>query len=316
MHVAAVPVAGDCWANTMTEGCAMSFLSYLINGISLGSVYAIIALGYTMVYGIAKMLNFAHGDVIMVGGYVVLTIVSTMGMPPMVGIAAAVLTCTLLGVVIERVAYKPLRNAASSLAVLITAIGVSYLLQNVALLIFGSDTKAFTSVVTMKNITLFDGQLIIPGVAVVTVLACIVIMIGLSLFIKKTKAGRAMVAVSEDKGAAQLMGINVNGTISLTFAIGSGLAAIAGVLLCSAYPSLTPYTGAMPGIKAFVAAVFGGIGSIPGAMIGGILLGIIENLSKAYISSQMADAIVFAVLIIVLLVRPTGILGKNIQEKV
>ena len=168
----------------------------------------------------------------------------------------------------------------------------------------------------MKNITLFDGQLIIPGVAVVTVLACIVIMIGLSLFIKKTKAGRAMVAVSEDKGAEQLMGINVNGTISLTFAIGSGLAAIAGVLLCSAYPSLTPYTGAMPGIKAFVAAVFGGIGSIPGAMIGGILLGIIENLSKAYISSQMADAIVFAVLIIVLLVRPTGILGKNIQEKV
>ena len=291
----------------------MSFISYLVTGISLGSVYAIIALGYTMVYGIAKMLNFAHGDVIMIGGYVVFVSVSNLGINPYVAILISMAVCTVLGV--EKVAYKPLRNA-SPLAVLITAIGVSYLLQNVALLIFGSDTKAFTSVVTMKNITLFDGQLIIPGVAVVTVLACIVIMIGLSLFIKKTKAGRAMVAVSEDKGAAQLMGINVNGTISLTFAIGSGLAAIAGVLLCSAYPSLTPYTGAMPGIKAFVAAVFGGIGSIPGAMIGGILLGIIENLSKAYISSQMADAIVFAVLIIVLLVRPTGILGKNIQEKV
>ena len=293
----------------------MSFISYLVTGISLGSVYAIIALGYTMVYGIAKMLNFAHGDVIMIGGYVVFVSVSNLGINPYVAILISMAVCTVLGVVVEKVAYKPLRNA-SPLAVLITAIGVSYLLQNVALLIFGSDTKAFTSVVTMKNITLFDGQLIIPGVAVVTVLACIVIMIGLSLFIKKTKAGRAMVAVSEDKGAAQLMGINVNGTISLTFAIGSGLAAIAGVLLCSAYPSLTPYTGAMPGIKAFVAAVFGGIGSIPGAMIGGILLGIIENLSKAYISSQMADAIVFAVLIIVFLVRPTGILGKNIQEKV
>ena len=293
----------------------MSFISYLVTGISLGSVYAIIALGYTMVYGIAKMLNFAHGDVIMIGGYVVFVSVSNLGINPYVAILISMAVCTVLGVVVEKVAYKPLRNA-SPLAVLITAIGVSYLLQNVALLIFGSDTKAFTSVVTMKNITLFDGQLIIPGVAVVTGLACIVIMIGLTTFINKTKAGRAMVAVSEDKGAAQLMGINVNGTISLTFAIGSGLAAIAGVLLCSAYPSLTPYTGAMPGIKAFVAAVFGGIGSIPGAMIGGILLGIIENLSKAYISSQMADAIVFAVLIIVLLVRPTGILGKNIQEKV
>ena len=294
----------------------MSFLSYLINGISLGSVYAISALGYTMVYGIAKMLNFAHGDVIMVGGYVVLTIVSTMGMPPMVGIAAAVLTCTLLGVVIERVAYKPLRNAASSLAVLITAIGVSYLLQNIALLVFGADTKSFTSVVKVPAITLAGGALSISGETTVTILACIIIMIVLTLFIKKSKAGQAMLAVSEDKGAAQLMGINVNGTIALTFAIGSALAAIASVLLCSAYPSLTPYTGAMPGIKAFVAAVFGGIGSIPGAMIGGILLGVIEILGKAYISSQMADAIVFAVLIVVLLVKPTGILGKQVQEKV
>lgn len=294
----------------------MSFISYLINGISLGSVYAIIALGYTMVYGIAKMLNFAHGDVIMVGGFAVFTIVSTCGLPPTLGILVAVIVCTILGITIERVAYKPLRNAASPLAVLITAIGVSYLLQNLALLIFGANTKSFTSVVALEPLTLADGQLVISGETIVTIISGIIIMICLTLFVNKTKAGQAMLAVSEDKGAAQLMGINVNGTIALTFAIGSALAAIAGVLLCSSYPSLTPYTGAMPGIKAFVAAVFGGIGSIPGAMIGGILLGIIEILGKAYISSQMADAIVFAVLIVVLLVKPTGILGKNIQEKV
>ncbi len=294
----------------------MSFISYLINGISLGSVYAIIALGYTMVYGIAKMLNFAHGDIIMVGGYVVLTATAAMGMSPMLGILAAVIVCTVLGVTIERVAYRPLRNAASSLAVLITAIGVSYLLQNVALLLFGADTKSFTSVVSIPAVTLAGGDLTITGETMVTIAACIIIMAGLTLFINKSKAGQAMLAVSEDKGAAQLMGINVNGTIALTFAIGSALAAIVSVLLCSAYPSLTPYTGAMPGIKAFVAAVFGGIGSIPGAMIGGILLGVIEILGKAYISSQMADAIVFAVLIVVLLVKPTGILGKQVQEKV
>lgn len=294
----------------------MSFISYLVNGISLGSVYAIIALGYTMVYGIAKMLNFAHGDVIMIGAYVVFTVVSGLGLPPVAGILVAVALCTLLGITIERVAYKPLRMAASPLAVLITAIGVSYLLQNIALLIYGANTKSFTSVVTVPALKLAEGQLTISGETIVTIAACIVIMAGLTLFIKKTKAGQAMLAVSEDKGAAQLMGINVNATIALTFAIGSALAAVAGVLLCSTYPSLTPYTGAMPGIKAFVAAVFGGIGSIPGAMIGGILLGIIEILGKAYISSQMADAIVFAVLIVVLLVKPTGILGKKIQEKV
>jgi len=293
----------------------MSFISYLINGISLGSVYAIIALGYTMVYGIAKMLNFAHGDVIMIGGFVVFTTVSGLGLPPILGILISVVVCTVLGVTIERVAYKPLRMA-SPLAVLITAIGVSYLLQNVALLLFGANPKSFTSVVPVPPIKLMDGQLTITGETLVTIISCIIIMIVLTTFVKKTKAGQAMLAVSEDKGAAQLMGINVNGTIALTFAIGSALAAIAGVLLCSAYPTLTPYTGSMPGIKAFVAAVFGGIGSIPGAFIGGILLGVIENLSKAYISSQMADAIVFSVLIIVLLVRPTGILGKKINEKV
>ena len=294
----------------------MSFISYLVNGLSLGSVYAIIALGYTMVYGIAKMLNFAHGDIIMVGAYVALLSMTQAGMPPAAAVLAAAVVCTVLGVVIERIAYKPLRNASSSLAVLITAIGVSYLLQNLALLIFGANPQTFSSVITWKGITLAEGELSISGVTIVTIAVCIVIMIALVTFVQKTKPGQAMRAVSEDKGAAQLMGINVNGTIALTFAIGSALAAIAGVLLCSAYPSLTPYTGAMPGSKAFVAAVFGGIGSIQGAFIGGLLLGIIEILGRAYISSQMADALVFAVLIIVLLVKPTGLLGKQIQEKV
>lgn len=294
----------------------MSFISYLVNGLSLGSVYAIIALGYTMVYGIAKMLNFAHGDIIMVGAYVALLSMTQAGMPPAAAVLAAAVVCTVLGVVIERIAYKPLRNASSSLAVLITAIGVSYLLQNLALLIFGANPQTFSSVITWKGLTLAEGELSISGVTIVTIAVCIVIMIALVTFVQKTKPGQAMRAVSEDKGAAQLMGINVNGTIALTFAIGSALAAIAGVLLCSAYPSLTPYTGAMPGIKAFVAAVFGGIGSIQGAFIGGLLLGIIEILGRAYISSQMADALVFAVLIIVLLVKPTGLLGKQIQEKV
>jgi branched-chain amino acid transport system permease protein len=293
----------------------MSFISYLKDGISLGSVYAIIALGYTMVYGIAKMLNFAHGDVIMIGCYVVFLTMSGQGWNPLISVIVAVIACTVLGITIEKIAYKPLRKA-TPLAVLITAIGVSYFLQNTALLLFGADTKSFTSVVGLSSLKLADGALTISGTAIVTVLSCVIIMVLLSLFIKKTKAGQAMRAVSEDKDAAQLMGINVNATISLTFAIGSGLAAIAGVLLCSTYPSLTPYTGSMPGIKAFTAAVFGGIGSIPGAFIGGILLGIIEILGRAYISSQLSDAIVFAVLIIVLLVKPTGILGKQIHEKV
>jgi len=252
----------------------MTFLSYLISGISLGSVYAIIALGYTMVYGIAKMLNFAHGDVIMVGAYISFCTTSYLGLSPLVSVLLAIVVCTVLGIVIERLAYKPLRQAPA-LAVLITAIGVSYFLQNAALLIWGSSSKTFSSVAGDWSIKLFDDQLTITGVTIVTVLACIVIMAALTLFTTKTKLGTAMRAVSEDKGAAQLMGISVNSTISLTFAIGSGLAAIAGVLLCSAYPMLMPTTGSMPGIKAFTAAVFGGIGSIPGAMIGGILLGII-----------------------------------------
>ena len=292
----------------------MEFLSYLISGISLGSVYAIIALGYTMVYGIAKMLNFAHGDVIMVGGYVSFCFMMYLEAPVIVAVLAAMAVCTVLGIVIEALAYKPLRQA-TSLAVLITAIGVSYFLQNAALLIWGANPKSYQSVVS-GTLKLFGGQLSISYISLITVAACVVIMVGLTLFTSKSKIGKAMRACSEDKGAAQLMGINVNRTISITFAIGSALAAIAGILLCSSYATLQPTTGSMPGIKAFTAAVFGGIGSIPGAFIGGLLLGIIESLAKSYISTQLADAIVFAALIVVLLFKPTGILGKNIQEKV
>lgn len=295
----------------------MTFLSYLISGISLGSIYAIIALGYTMVYGIAKMLNFAHGDVIMVGAYVCFFAMNSFGLPPLagvlVGVLLAMVVCTILGVVIERLAYKPLRQA-TSLAVLITAIGVSYLLQNLALIFWKSNPRTFHSIV--GDGTLPVGGLSIPYVTIVAIAACLVIMVGLTLFTSRTKMGKAMRACSEDKAAAQLMGIDVNATISMTFAIGSALAAIAGVLLCSAYPILTPTTGSMPGIKAFTAAVFGGIGSIPGAFLGGLLLGIIEIFAKAYISTQLSDAIVFAVLIVVLLVKPAGLLGKAVSEKV
>ena len=290
----------------------MTFLSYLINGISLGSVYAIIALGYTMVYGIAKMLNFAHGDVIMVGAYVAFCAMQYLGLPPIAAVLGAMVVCTILGISIERLAYKPLR-AAPKLAVLITAIGMSYLLQNLAQLIWSSNPKSFNSAINIGSLRLFDGQLLISGETIVTVLCCVVIMVGLTLFTSRTKMGKAMRAVSEDKGAAQL---NVNLTISVTFAIGSALAAIAGVLLCSSYPVLQPTTGSMPGIKAFTAAVFGGIGSIPGAMIGGILLGVIEIFGKAYISTELGDAIVFLILIIMLLVKPTGLMGKKISEKV
>ena len=268
-----------------------------------------------MVYGIAKMLNFAHGDILMVGGYTAFIALNSMGLPIPVAVLVSMAVCTLLGITIEKVAYKPLRQA-NSLSVLITAIGVSYLLQNLAQLIFTANPKSFSSFVPLKPVKLAGGQLTISGETIVTIVTCIIIVTGLVTFINKTKAGQAMLAVSEDKGAATLMGVDVNGTISMTFAIGSALAAIGGILLCSAYPTLTPTTGAMPGIKAFVAAVLGGIGSIPGAFIGGIILGVLENLAKAYISSKLSDAIVFSVLIIVLLVKPTGILGKKIMEKV
>ncbi len=292
----------------------MSFLNNAITGVSLGSIYAIIALGYTMVYGIAKMLNFAHGDVIMVGAYVCFFAMGNFNLPPAVGVVLAVVVCTVLGMVIERLAYKPLR-AAPSLAVLITAIGVSYFLQNSAQLLWGAATKVFTPIVS-GSLALVPGQLSISYVAILSVACCVVVMVGLTLFTGQTKLGKAMRACSEDKGAAQLMGIDVNATISMTFAIGSALAALAGVLMCSAYPVLSPTTGSLPGIKAFTAAVFGGIGSIPGALLGGVLLGVIETFANAYISTELSDAVVFAVLIVVLLVRPAGLMGKYVPEKV
>ena len=307
----------------------ITLLDTLLKGLSLGSTYAIIALGYTMVYGIAKMLNFAHGDVIMIGGYLSYSAIFYWGWPPLLGFALAMAGCMVLGVLIEGLAYKPLRQS-SSLAVLITAIGISYLLQNGAQLIWGAENKGFPNIfripdatlfggsLTIKNNTLFllNGQLNISANTVVTILASVVIMIALTLFISKTKIGKAMRCVSEDKGAAELMGVNVNLTISTTFAIGSALAAVAGVLMCAQYTNLVPTTGAMPGIKAFTAAVFGGIGSIPGAMVGGALLGIIEKLGEKYVSDQLVDAFAFAVLIIVLLVKPTGLMGKKVHEKV
>ena len=293
----------------------MKIIQYLINGISIGSVYAIIALGYTMVYGIAKMLNFAHGDIIMVGAYISFCVTNYLGLPVFVSILAAMVVCTLLGVLIEGLAYKPLRGTPS-LAVLITAIGVSYFLQNAAQLIWSSSPKNFTSIVTFAPLRLAGGQLVVTGEVIYTIAASVIIMLGLTWFTGSTRTGKAMRAVSEDREAAELMGISVNKTISTTFAIGSALAAIAGVLLCSTVPTLQPTTGSMPGIKAFDAAVFGGIGSIPGAFVGGILIGIIEAMAQAYISTSLANSIVFGVLIIVLLVKPAGLLGKYVPEKV
>ena len=285
----------------------------LISGLSLGSIYALIALGYTMVYGIAKMLNFAHGDIIMVGAYAVITAVFTMGLPPFIAILISIALCALLGIVIEFLAYRPLRQA-QPLAVLIAAIGVSYLLQNLALLIYGSEQKAFPTIVALPTVHI--GGVYIDGITLATLVVTAVIMVALSLFINKTRMGKAMRAVSEDKEAAELMGISVNRTITVTFAIGSALAGVAAIFYGAAYTYIRPTTGAMPGIKAFTAAVFGGIGSIPGAMLGGILLGVIEQLSKTYISTLWADAIVFGVLVVVLVVKPTGLLGKKISEKV
>lgn len=292
----------------------IKLIQTLISGLSLGSIYALIALGYTMVYGIAKMLNFAHGDVIMIGAYAGIVAVAQLGLPPVIAVVLSIVICAVLGMLIEFLAYKPLR-AAPPLSVLITAIGVSYFLQNSALLIWKAAAKTYPPVVA-GAVQLFNGQLTISYISLLTIAACIVIMLALTTFVSKSKMGKAMRACSEDKGAAQLMGINVNSTISATFAIGSALAAIAGVLLCSFNTSLMPTTGSMPGIKAFTAAVFGGIGSIPGAMLGGILLGLIEQLSKVYISTLWSDAVVFGVLVLVLVFKPAGLLGKRVREKV
>ena len=291
----------------------MTFLSFLISGISLGSIYAIIALGYTMVYGIAKMLNFAHGDIIMIGAYTGIITVAQMDLPPLIAVLISILVCALLGVLIEFLAYKPLRQAPP-LSVPITAIGVSYFLQNLALILFGSQQKAYPTLVHLGDITI--GSVTINGITILTLLVTAIIMVVLSFFINRTRLGKAMRAVSEDKAAATLMGISVNRTIALTFAIGSALAAVASIFYGMSYTYIKPTTGAMPGIKAFTAAVFGGIGSVPGAMLGGILLGLIEQLSKTYISTLWADAIVFGVLVVVLVVKPTGLLGKTMNEKV
>ena len=290
-----------------------SILEQLINGLRTGSIYALIALGYTMVYGIAKMINFAHGDIIMVGAYTLYIGISLLHLPVIPAMILTAVVCSVLGVLIEKIAYKPLRKAPP-LAVLITAIGMSYFLQSMALLIFSSTPIPFKSVINLETVQI--GSVHISGITIITLLVTTITMVALTLFINKTRAGSAMRAVSEDRGAAELMGINVNKTISMTFAIGSALAAVAGILYICQYQSLRPTLGALPGIKAFVAAVLGGIGSVPGAMLGGIVLGIIESLAKAYISTELADAIVFGVLVIVLLVRPAGLLGKKKLVKV
>ncbi len=294
----------------------MEFLLQIINGLQIGSIYALISLGYTMVYGIAQLINFAHGDIIMVGAYVSLFSIpmfTKMGLPVWLTVIPAVFICVLLGMFTERVAYRPLRNSPR-ISNLITAIGVSLLLENVFMKLFTPNTRPFPKVFNQPPITF--GELHLNFGTVVTIVVTLVLSFGLQYFMKKTKYGKAMLATSEDYGAAKLVGINVDHTIQLTFAVGSGLAAIAAVLYVSAYPQVQPLMGSMPGIKAFIAAVLGGIGILPGAVLGGFILGIVESLTRAYLSSQLADAFVFAILIVVLLVKPTGILGKNIREKV
>lgn len=294
----------------------MEFIKQLINGAQAGSIYALVALGYTMVYGIVKLLNFAHGDIIMVGAYMsILTIpyLSAVGIHPVFSVIIAIIVCSLLGVFIERVAYKPLREAPK-ISALITAIGVSLFLANLFMLIFSANPKPYPTVFNVQPIKI--GEFQISFICIITILVSVLLMIALQIFVKKTRIGKSMRAVSEDMGAAQLMGVNVNSTISITFAIGSGLAAVASLLYCSAYQLADPNMGSMLGLKAFIAAVFGGIGIIPGAMLGGFLLGIVESLTKAYISSQLSDAVVFGILIVILFVKPSGILGKNVSEKV
>ena len=290
-----------------------TILRQIINGLQSGSIYALVALGYSMVYGIIMLLNFAHGDIIMIGAYIAWLCMARFALNPVFAILFAILGCVLLGVSIEKIAYKPLRNSPR-ISLLITAIGISFLLENAAQMIFGAGAQVIPPFFTVPNASI--GQVEIPGTAIVTVAVTALSMVALTLLIQKTKMGKAMRAVSEDTGAAQLMGININRTISFTFAIGSALAGIGSVLYCTAYPQATATMGSMLGLKAFVAAVFGGIGSIPGAMIGGFAIGLAEALVSAAGLSVWKDGVVFAILIVVLLVKPTGILGRSMSEKV
>lgn len=285
----------------------------IINGLQSGSIYALVALGYSMVYGIITLLNFAHGDVIMVGAYLAWFTMARFAFNPLIAVVVAVLGCTLLGITIEKVAYKPLRGSPR-ISLLITAIGVSYFLENAAQMIFGASAQSIPDIITLRAVRV--GAIEIPGTAIITLVAAAASMVVLTLLVNHTRMGRAMRAVSEDTGAAQLMGVNISNTISFTFALGSALAGIGSVLYSCAYPQASPMMGSMLGLKAFVAAVLGGIGSIPGAMIGGFAIGLAESLVSAVGLSVWKDGVVFAILIIVLLVRPTGILGKPMHEKV
>lgn len=290
-----------------------TILKQLINGLQSGSIYALVALGYSMVYGIIMLLNFAHGDIIMVGAYIVWLMMARFALNPIIALLAAIVGCTALGVVIEKAAYKPLRSSPR-ISLLITAIGISYFLENAAQLIFGANARVIPPFINAEPITV--GAVSIPAEAAVTLAAAGIAMVLLNVLVKKTKMGKAMRAVSEDAGAAQLMGININNTISFTFAVGSALAGIGSVLYCCAYPKATPTMGSMLGLKAFVAAVLGGIGSIPGAMAGGFAVGIAEALVSSAGLSEWKDGVVFAILIIVLLVKPTGLMGRPMTEKV
>lgn len=292
------------------------FFQSLINGLNQGAIYALIALGYTMVYGIIRMINFAHGDFIMIGAYTLFYTIPLMvnaGMPAWMAVIIAIAVCAVVGVLVEILAYRPVRKAGP-MSALITALAMSIFLENLAMVLFGAKPHNVQAIFSLPTVTV--GGVALPLNVLLTIAIGLGIMIALQLFVKKTKLGKAMRAVSEDKNAASLMGISVNRTITLTFAIGSALAAFASIFYGMSYVYIKPTTGAMPGIKAFTAAVFGGIGSIPGAMLGGILLGMIEQFSKTYISTLWADAIVFGVLVLVLVVKPTGLLGKNINEKV
>lgn len=291
----------------------MLFLNQLINGLHLGSIYALIALGYTMVYGIVKLINFAHGDILMIGAYTSLIMITSLNQSPFLALIASVLVCTAVGVAIEAVAYKPLRNSPR-ISALITAIGMSYLIENLAQLIFGAEPRPFPNVI--NNVPIISGELNLGFLTLLTIVSSAIILYITRTIVFKTKTGKAMRAVSEDLLAARLMGVNVNKTISITFALGSALAGFGAFLYSAAYPTVTPFMGFNPGLKAFIAAVLGGIGMLEGAMLGGFIMGVVEAFSKAFISSQLADAIVYGILIIVLLVRPSGILGKPMIEKV